>query len=90
MPPTNGRSNAVAPVGQGFPRAVEVLLELDDVGTLSWLFPMPDNAPVVPPGAPASGAVDDAQPQTGEQDAGAQDGDEQDGDEQPGDGEVTQ
>jgi hypothetical protein len=32
----------------GFPRAVEVQLELDDVGTLSWLFPLPQNAVATP------------------------------------------
>jgi general secretion pathway protein J len=39
------------PVSSGFPRAVEVLLELDGVGTLSWLFQLPDNTVT----GPASG-----------------------------------
>lgn len=74
-------TSAVAPDDQGFPRAVEVLLELDDVGTLSWLFPLPDNVPVTAPGTPASGAVDDAQQQNGDQPGVG---------EQTGDGEVSQ
>ena len=31
-----------------FPRAVEVQLELEDVGTLSWLFPLPENFVATP------------------------------------------
>jgi len=38
----------------GFPRAVEVQLELDDVGTLSWLFPLPENAVATPQTAPGA------------------------------------
>ncbi len=44
-PPQNLAS---APVNPGFPKAVEVQLELDDIGTLSWLFQMPDNAVTTP------------------------------------------
>jgi general secretion pathway protein J len=44
-----------APATPGFPKAVEVQVELDDVGTLSWLFQMPDNAVASPQGLPAGG-----------------------------------
>ena len=39
-----------------FPRAVEVQLELEDVGTLSWLFPLPENFVVTPLSASGSGS----------------------------------
>ena len=51
-PPQNLGAGAVGP---GFPKAVEVLLELDDVGTLSWLFQLPENA-VASPQSPPGGA----------------------------------
>ena len=39
-----------------FPRAVEVQLELEDVGTLSWLFPLPENFVATPLSASGSGS----------------------------------
>lgn len=35
--------NPGGPVSPGFPKAVEVVLELDDVGIVSWLFQLPEN-----------------------------------------------
>jgi general secretion pathway protein J len=59
-PPQNLGS---APTGPGFPKAVEVQVEVDDVGTLSWLFQMPDNViPVLqgPPGGTGADAGNNA------------------------------
>ncbi|MGD8936285.1 MAG: type II secretion system minor pseudopilin GspJ [Thiogranum sp.] len=39
-----------------FPRAVEVQLELEDVGTLSWLFPLPENLVATPLSASGPGS----------------------------------
>jgi len=50
-PPQQTQLNATT--YPGFPRAIEVQLELDDIGTLAWLFPLPDNFVVTaapPPG----------------------------------------
>jgi general secretion pathway protein J len=61
-PPPQNLGAAVSP---GFPKAVEVLLELDDIGTLSWLFQLPENAVVTPAGLPGGGgpqAGDNAEP----------------------------
>lgn len=55
-PPQSAITGGSATVG--FPRAVEVQLELDDVGTLSWLFPLPENFVATPVSTPGSGSGD--------------------------------
>lgn len=41
-----------APASVDFPRAVEVLVEIDDVGIIRWLFRVPQSSVVTPTGAP--------------------------------------
>ena len=55
-----------------FPRAVEVQLELEDVGTLSWLFPLPENFVVTPLSASGSGSGQNTGTEGGENGAAGQ------------------
>lgn len=64
----------------GFPRAVEVQLELKDLGELNWLFLLPQNFVVTDTGIDtASGNADGTDGDTGEDDGSGDEG--QDGDE---------
>lgn len=48
--------------GAGLPRAAQVQLELDNIGTLRWVFMLPQNFIITPPtGAGAAGAAGDGE-----------------------------
>jgi general secretion pathway protein J len=59
-----GQTQAQGAGGFGLPLAIEVKIELEDVGVLSWLFRMPDS--YVPRAAPPGGGAPDG----GEEEAG--------------------
>jgi general secretion pathway protein J len=60
------------PGAAGFPRAVEVQVEVDEVGILRWLFRVPQPPLVAPvPGTPAGGTPGTGAPGTGAPGTGA-------------------
>lgn len=52
-------SSGPASASPDFPKALEVLVEIDDVGIIRWLFRVPQSSVITPAGAPGGGPGSD-------------------------------